>query len=213
MLTRNRRRSLMKQAEVAARPAAAPNEDEEDACPVCYDPLPPTASSGAVPCNVCKHSVCGDCDKSLTNTGHAQCPMCRAPRRRAPPLPLHMAIHAFHCSNTACDRPQCAYAKLVLLRIEEHTKGCNTLESECKVCKLWRVLNYSSARLLSSPDEEGRREEGRTWTPDQVKRMLLSHVRQCRNRRCNTCRKLRERLRTRGYVIHEQQQLEVRSDE
>ena len=28
--------------------------------------------------------------------------------------------------------------------------------------------------------------------PEQVKHMLLSHVRQCRNQRCDTCRKLRD---------------------
>ena len=37
----------------------------------------------------------------------------------------------------------------------------------------------------------------RELPPDQVKRMLISHVRNCRNRwRCGTCRKVRERLAT-----------------
>ena len=34
-------------------------------------------------------------------------------------------------------------------------------------------------------------------TPLQVKRMLLSHMRQCRSRRCAPCLELRERIRSR----------------
>ena len=37
----------------------------------------------------------------------------------------------------------------------------------------------------------------RELPPGQVKRMLIAHVRHCRNRwRCGTCRKVRERLAT-----------------
>ena len=37
----------------------------------------------------------------------------------------------------------------------------------------------------------------RELPPGQVKRMLIAHVRTCRNRwRCGTCRKVRERLAT-----------------
>ena len=188
-----------------------PNEDEEDTCPVCYDPFPLTSCS-AVSCSVCMHAVCVDCDKLLTRAHISRFPMCRAPRRKAPLL-LHMMIHAFHCANTACDRPQCAYAKKTLLMIKEHAKSCAAPAAECKVCKLWHALDNSSAAepaarlppMLEETALEARVGLVRTrmgWlAPEQVKRMLISHVRQCRNQRCETCRKLRERIHMRGHVM------------
>ena len=76
--------------------AAASNdkdEEEEETCPVCYEPNPHPPAAGDTPtsvaCEVCKHAVCGECDSMLTQTGHVQCPMCRAPRRpRALPLSM-----------------------------------------------------------------------------------------------------------------------------
>ena len=42
----------------------------------------------------------------------------------------------------------------------------------------------------------------RELPPGQVKRMLIAHVRTCRNRwRCGTCRKVRERLATLGLQL------------
>ena len=51
--------------------------------------------------------------------------------------------------------------------------------------------------LSLRPDPGAVRARLRELPPAQVKRMLLSHVRQCHNRRCETCRKLRERIRSR----------------
>ena len=160
-----------------------------------------------------------------------------------------MAIHAFHCTNPACKMPQCAGAKLILLKIQTHAQQpyCAVrellgIDVECKVCKLWRVLHNSRAPRAPSgsptnenelpltpqdlpqelpliPQELSHHETPqenlqipqevsealrlrlrlrlRELPPDQVKRMLISHVRNCRNRwRCGTCRKVRERLAT-----------------
>ena len=148
-----------------------------------------------------------------------------------------MAIHAFHCTDPACKMPQCAGAKLILLKIQTHAqqRDCAVrellgIDVECKICKLWRVLHDSRApRAPSGPpanenelplipqelSQETPQETPqipqevsealrlrlrlrlRELPPGQVKRMLISHVRNCRNRwRCGTCRKVRERLAT-----------------
>ena len=138
-------------------PAASYDEDEEDGCPVCYKPFPldgPPApeveveaeegkapvdplSASKVLCKVCKHAVCVECDKMLTKAGHERCPMCRAPRPKRSTLPVQILIHAFHCPDTACERPQCTDTKLVLLRMEVHAQNCAAREltgpEECKV--------------------------------------------------------------------------------
>ena len=198
-------------------PPATSTQDED--CPVCYEPFPPTGGAPtSVACKVCKHAVCGECDVVLTQTGHVRCPMCRAPRPRRP-LRLHMAIHAFHCADQACTRPQCADAKLILLKVQTHAqkRNCGASPSgECKACKLWRVLNntatppaaeFASASALPPipqeiPEEasEALRLRLRELPPAQVKRMLISHVRQCRNQQCIACRKLQrvaQRIRSR----------------
>ena len=89
-----------------ALPAAASNEEdeeEEETCPVCYETDNPAAAGDnptSVACEVCKHAVCGECDTMLTQTGHVQCPMCRAPRRpRA--LPFSMWSKCRLCSALA----------------------------------------------------------------------------------------------------------------
>ena len=87
--------------------AAASNEEdeeEEETCPVCYKPNPHPPAAGDAPtsvaCEVCKHAVCGECDTMLTQAGHVQCPMCRAPRRpRA--LPFSMCQKCRLCSALA----------------------------------------------------------------------------------------------------------------
>ena len=205
---------------LAAVSNAVSNEDEED-CPVCYEPFPPTGDAPtSVACKVCKHAVCGECDVMLTQTGHVQCPMCRAPRPRQPLPPLHVAVHAFHCTDPACERPQCAAAKLMLLKVQMHVRFSAWLNcaehrgfGECQVCKLWRALNTSAAEFASasvlplipqeirgeevSPPEEvseALRLRLCELPPEQVKRVLISHVRQCRNQQCVACRILRERL-------------------
>ena len=132
------------------------NEDEEDICPVCYEPSPPTGDAPTkVACEVCKHAICSECDKMLTVSSHVRCPMCRAPRPIQPLPPLRMAIHAFHCTDPACETPQCADAKLVLLKVQMHAlnQECVARElrcsgAECKVCKLWRAL------INNSPPQE-----------------------------------------------------------
>lgn len=201
-------------------------------------------SEARVVCKVCKHSVCAECDQMLTKAGHDKCPMCRAPRPRRSTLPVQILIHTFHCRDSACERPQCAETKLILLRMEVHAQRCPTRgltgADECKVCKLWRALHSrpppatrpfpaavgvdaadaaggeSGANLndppapiapvpLLHPGGGGQPDVGaavrarlRELPPAQVKRMLLSHVRGCHNQRCETCRKLRERIRTRA---------------
>lgn len=188
------------------------NEDEEDICPVCYEPSPPTGDAPTkVACEVCKHAICSECDKMLTVSSHVRCPMCRAPRPIQPLPPLRMAIHAFHCTDPACETPQCADAKLVLLKVQMHAlnQECVARElrcsgAECKVCKLWRALiNNSPPQEIPQEISERLRLRLRELPPEQVKRMLMAHVRQCRNRQCATCRKTRERLALR--LAHQRQ--------
>ena len=147
-----------------------------------------------------------------------------------------MAIHAFHCTDPACKMPQCAGAKLILLKIQTHAQQpyCAVrellgIDVECKICKLWRVLHNSRAprapstgapasenelplipqelpqetpqETLQTPQEASEalrlrlRLRLRELPPGQVKRMLIAHVRHCRNRwRCGTCRAAREWL-------------------
>ena len=162
--------------------------------------------------------------------------------------PSYMVIHAFHCTDPACKMPQCAVAKLILLKIQTHAqqRDCAVRELlginvECKVCKLWRVLNNSRAprapsgspanenelplipqdlpqelpliplphetpqeipQIPQEVSEAMRLRLLRELPPGQVKRMLIAHVRHCRNRwRCGTCRKVRERLATLGLQL------------
>ena len=190
-------------------PPTASNEDEEDTtCPVCYEPTGDAPLS--VACEVCKHAVCSECDKMLTQGGHVRCPMCRAPWPIQPLPDLRMAIHAFHCTDPACETPQCADAKRVLLEVQMHALKCAARElrcsaAECKVCKLWRALMNNSPTPQEIPQEtsERLRLRLRELPPEQVKRMLMAHVRQCRNRQCATCRKTRERLAFR--LAHQRQ--------
>ena len=174
--------------------AAASHEEEEDDCPVCYESCPPTRES----CEVCKHAVCGICDTMMTRAGHERCPMCRARR----PVRVHMVMHAFLCTDTACGRAKCTDAKGLLLQIKEHANQgtCAARELEgsdgCRVCKLWRALVNSrqdptaAENMFSHP--ELLRARMRELTPAQINSRLISHARQCRNRRCETCRKLSE---------------------
>lgn len=203
-------------------------------------------SAARVVCKVCKHAVCAECDQMLTKAAHEKCPMCRAPRPRRSTLPVQILIHAFHCRDSSCERPQCAETKLILLRMEVHAQHCPkrglTGADECKVCKLWKALHrtrepeprpHPAAMAVDAADAAGGdggvnldappapivevpvplphpagggqpdtgaavRARLRELPPAQVKRMLLSHVRGCHNRRCETCRKLRERIRTRA---------------
>ena len=183
---------------MALPPVAASIEDAEDTCPVCYESIPLACSGlpAAVSCKVCNHAVCGECDEMLTRAGHMRCPMCRAPAWTNRPLPpLRMAMHAFHCADTACERPYCTDAKLLLLRMSMHVQKCATRElrgaDECKVCKLWRGASPHQT-LCSTSGVETVGVSELPLPPEQVKHMLLSHVRQCRNQRCDTCRKLRD---------------------
>jgi hypothetical protein len=202
-------------------PPTASNRDEEDTCPVCYEPSPPSGDAPTnVACEVCKHAICSECDKMLTQGGHVRCPMCRAPRPIQPLPPLRMAIHAFHCTDAACETPQCADAKLVLLKVQMHVlnQECVAREqrcsgAECKACKLWQGLqavevkrainNSPSPQEIPQEISESLRLRLRELPPEQVKRMLMAHVRQCRNRQCATCRKTRERLALR--LTHQRQ--------
>ena len=121
--------------------------EEHTSCPVCFESFPRAGSCKAAVCTVCKHAVCGECDKMLNQTGDVRCPLCRAPRPGEQPMPLHIAIHAFHCVDAACERPRCTEAKLLLMKIEVHVQNCAARElhasNECKVCELWRALNTS----------------------------------------------------------------------
>ena len=98
---------------------------------------------------------------------------------------------------------------------------------ECKVCKLWQALHKTKSssgqgqvgqprpgqppagrgmpmgnRPPGAPgtaqNQEAVRARLRQIDPAQVKRMLLSHVRACQNKQCQTCHKLRERIKSRA---------------
>jgi hypothetical protein len=72
-------------------------------------------------------------------------------------------VHAFHCTDPACQQKRCADAKQVLKRMEVHVQQCPTRraqqsaqqggpppqQAECKVWKLWQALH----RTKSSPGE------------------------------------------------------------
>ena len=198
-----------------SKPVAASNEDEENECPVCYVLLTSAGPRTAVTCKVCKYAVCGECDTMMTYVNHERCPMCRTPRPRR----SRDTFHTFQCTAAACESPQCTDTKLVLLRIEVHAVHCTKLElsgpDECKVCKLWRMLHCSrpsgapsaadgqmpqgtAGAAIVRPDPEAVKAWLRGLPPAQVKRMLLSHVRQCCNRWCEHCRELREVIHMRG---------------
>lgn len=122
---------------VILTPPAAPFDDDEDACPVCYVPH---GAGMVVLCEVCKHAVCAECDRNLTKAGHERCPMCRAPRPKRSTLPARILIHAFHCRDTTCAMPQCAETKLMVLRMQMHAQNCANRKpggsgglNECKV--------------------------------------------------------------------------------
>ena len=145
--------------------------------------------------------------------------------------PSYMVIHAFHCTDPACKMPQCAVAKLILLKIQTHAqqRDCAVrellgIDVECRICKLWRVLHNSRAPRAPSGSHANENELPlipqelpqetqqspqipqevseamrlrllRELPPGQVKRVLIAHVRHCRNRwRCGTCRAAREWL-------------------
>ena len=69
-------------------------------------------------------------------------------------LPMQTLVHAFHCTNRACQQKTCADTKQVLKRMEVHVQQCPTRraqqsaqqggpppqQAECKVCKLWQAL-------------------------------------------------------------------------
>ena len=182
---------------------AVSNTDEEDtSCPVCYESFPPAVPCKDAVCTVCKHAVCCECDTMLRQAGHVRCPLCRAPRQGEPPLPAHMAIHAFHCVDAVCEKPRCTEAKLLLVKIEVHVQKCAARGSDvCKVCELWRTLNASltvrapSAVTVSvshQPPLLPLLSQVRMLPPAQVKRMMLAHVRQCRSPQCNPCFKMRQ---------------------
>ena len=77
----------------------------------------------AVLCKTCKHAVCAECDTMLTKAGHNRCPMCRAPRPKRSTLPVQVLIHAFHCPDATCERPQCVDTKLVRQRARVRVRG------------------------------------------------------------------------------------------
>ena len=118
-------------------------------------------------------------------------------------LPVQALVHAFHCTDTQCQQKTCADTKQVLKRMEVHVQQCPTRraqqsaqqggpppqQAECKVCKLWQALL-------------------RQIDPAQLKQMLISHVRSCKNEQCRTCHDLRERIKSRNASsshAHEQQ--------
>ena len=160
-------------------------------------------------------------------------------------LPVQALVHAFHCTDPACQQKTCADTKQVLKRMEVHVQQCPTRraqrqsaqqggpppqQAECKVCKLWQALHRTksssgqqqsvqqrggmqpSAAGRGGPGQAGYRPSGgptaqnqeavrarlRQIDPAQVKRMLLSHVRACQNKQCQTCHKLRERIKSRA---------------
>ena len=112
--------------------------------------LPPTCSGplAPVPCKVCVYTVCGQCDKRLGLRGYNQCPMCRAPRPCQLPA-VTMALHALRCTDEACERAQCAEAKVLLQWLEVHAQSCPDGQhggpEVCKKCRVWRLLSTAAA--------------------------------------------------------------------
>ena len=124
----------------ALPPVAAPNDDEEDTCPVCYESFPPaSATTTTVSFKVCKHAVCGSYEEMLKQAGHMRCPMCRASAR--PAMPLHVAIHAYHCTDLACERPHTASTPSYCY--------CG-LRGTCECVPPWSAAVPRSARCASS---------------------------------------------------------------
>ena len=88
-------------------------------------------------------------------------------------------------------------------------------QAECKMCKLWEGLHRmrSSAGQQQSVQQRGgmqpsaaargqpnQRELRQMMQDDpaQLKQILLSHVRACKDGQCKTCHKLRERIKSRA---------------
>ena len=146
-------------------------------------------------------------------------------------LPVQALVHAFRCTDPACQQKTCADTKLVLKRMEVHVQQCPTRraqqsaqqggpppqQAECKVCKLWEALHrtrsssgqqqsvlqqqggmQSSAAGRGQPNQRDMQRELRQMMQDdpaQLKQILLSHVRACKDGQCQTCHKLRERIK------------------
>ena len=85
-------------------------------------------------------------------------------------LSAGMLVHAFHCTDPACQQKTCAEAKLVLKRMEVHWQQCPRRraqqsaqqggpppqQAECKVCKLWEALH----RTKSSSSQQSVQQRG-----------------------------------------------------
>ena len=88
-------------------------------------------------------------------------------------------------------------------------------QAECKVCKLWEGLHrmrsssgqqqsvqqrggmQPSAAARGQPNQRELRQMMQD-DPAQLKQILLSHVRACKDGQCKTCHKLRERIKSRA---------------
>ena len=164
-------------------------------------------------------------------------------------LSAGMLVHAFHCTDPACQQKTCAEAKLVLKRMEVHWQQCPRRraqqsaqqgrpppqQAECKVCKLWEALHrtksssgqqsvqqrggmQSSAAGRGQPHRpsggptaqngepsEAVRARLRQIDPAQLKQMLLSHVRFCKNEhsagRVTTCASASSRATPRRHML------------
>lgn len=170
----------------------APKEGDE--CPICYECFPTPSDSGdnaPIVCTTCSNAICRDCDASLRASGHSKCPMCRAPWKK-PTIPVEMLIHGFHCEDENCAKRECADVKQVLRRMELHVAQCpQGPGSDCKVCKLWMALNCST---VARSRQENVMPRGAT-SVHRVKQVLVRHQRGCCTRPCDTCRRLRQRIR------------------
>ena len=145
-------------------------------------------------------------------------------------LPVQALVHAFRCTDPACQQKTCADTKLVLKRMEAHVQQCparraqqsaqqggpSPQQAECKVCKLWEALprtRSSSGEQQSMLQQQGGMQSSAAGRgqpnqrelrqmmkddPAQLKQILLSHVRACKDGQCKTCHKLRERIKSRA---------------
>ena len=110
-------------------------------------------------------------------------------------MPVEMLIHGFHCEDENCAQRECAEVKQVLRRMELHVTQCpQGPGSDCKVCKLWMALNCTAR---SRPQQENIRPPGAT-SVQRVRQVLVRHQAGCSTRRCDTCRRLRLRVRELG---------------
>lgn len=175
------------------------NIDEH--CPVCLEPFPSAQADVKkirMICGTCKNAVCNNCDGKLEpqqdepHKGHVLCVHCQRPFPKK--IPVAVLVHAFHCKKPQCAYNRCSETKAMLKSLEGHAGECENKE-DCKSCKLWGALHRTKPPpSVNPPPPSVLRQALRDLPPARVKELLLQHVRQCANRQCVACARLRVRI-------------------